>query len=183
MFKYIGFIRFVIYSILNKNINGVGYIGKPLYILGYKKLHIKTRVRIFPNARIEVHGEGVVLIDKNVSIGQDLHLICGRSVTIGEGTLISSRVLITDLDHEYMDITMPILEQPHKLSKTIVGERCFIGTGAVIQSGTILGKHCVVGANSVVKGVFPDYSVIVGSPGRVVKKFDVESGKWLRCDR
>ena len=50
---------------------------------------------------------------------------------------------------------------------------------SVILPGTILGKHCVVGANSVVSGVFDDYSVIVGSPARVVKKYNKETREWI----
>jgi acetyltransferase-like isoleucine patch superfamily enzyme len=53
--------------------------------------------------------------------------------------------------------------------------------GARIQAGTILGDGCVVGANSVVRGVFEDHSVIVGAPGRVVKRYNKATGVWERC--
>lgn len=51
-----------------------------------------------------------------------------------------------------------------------------IGMNSVILPGAILEKHCVVGANSVVSGVFDDYSVIVGTPAKVVKKYGKEAG-------
>ena len=51
---------------------------------------------------------------------------------------------------------------------------------STILPGTMLGKHCVVGANSVVRGVFPDYCVIVGTPAIKVKHFDFELNKWIR---
>lgn len=58
----------------------------------------------------------------------------------------------------------------------IIGENCMIGMNSVILPGAILEKHCVVGANSVVSGVFDDYSVIVGTPAKVVKKYGKEAG-------
>jgi len=49
-----------------------------------------------------------------------------------------------------------------------IGEFTFVGTACVLLPGTIIGKGCIVGAGSVVKGVYPDYSVLVGNPAKVV---------------
>jgi acetyltransferase-like isoleucine patch superfamily enzyme len=92
--------------------------------------------------------------------------------------VISSNVLITNVDHEYYDIHKPILNQPRVEKSTIIVSRCFIGFGVVIQAGTRLGKHCVVGANSVIRGVFPDYCVIAGSPARIIKQYNLKTEKW-----
>tara|TARA_Y100000815_G_C13166868_1_gene434005 strand:- start:465 stop:752 length:288 start_codon:yes stop_codon:yes gene_type:complete len=92
--------------------------------------------------------------------------------------MITGNVTITDIDHEYRDVTRSVIDQPYIPSKTDIGENCFIGMGARIQAGTILGKGCIVGANAVVRGTFPDHSVIVGSPGRIVKQYNCESGEW-----
>jgi lipopolysaccharide O-acetyltransferase len=43
-----------------------------------------------------------------------------------------------------------------------------------------IGKRCVVGALSVVNGDIPPYSLAVGSPARVVKRFDFEKTEWVR---
>jgi chloramphenicol O-acetyltransferase type B len=59
----------------------------------------------------------------------------------------------------------------------IIGNDVWIGYGAVILSGTTIPDGCVVGAMSVVKGnKFEPYDIIVGNPGKVVKKrFDKET--------
>ena len=77
---------------------------------------------------------------------------------------------------------MHILDQPIISKKTYIGEGCFIGYGAVVQAGTILGKHCVIGANAVVRGVYPDYSVIVGVPARIIKCYDTSTKTWRKVD-
>lgn len=64
--------------------------------------------------------------------------------------------------------------------KTVIGDGCYIGYGAVILAGTTLGKQCIVGANSVVRGDFPDYSVLAGAPARIVKKYNRDKAIWER---
>ncbi len=43
-----------------------------------------------------------------------------------------------------------------------------------------IGKHCIIGALSVVNKDIPPYSVAVGSPARVVKRFDFEKKEWVK---
>ena len=97
---------------------------------------------------------------------------------IGKGTVITANVCITDIHHDYKELGKPLVEQKYLHYKTTIGNNCFIGFGAVIQAGTLLGNNCIVGANSVVKGVFPDYSIIVGAPGRIVKIYNKKSKQW-----
>ncbi len=47
-----------------------------------------------------------------------------------------------------------------------IGSRCFIGARAIILPGTTIGDDCIVAAGAVVKGTFPDGSIIGGSPRR-----------------
>lgn len=173
-------IRAIFYKLFFKKFKFPSYIGKPCFILGSKKVSINEKVRIFPGIRIECHRNGEIIIEKNVSIGQNLHIISGGILKIGENTTISGNVLITNIDHEYKEIGKHILEQDLLIKETIIGENSFIGFGAVIQAGTILGKQCIVGSNSVIRGIYPAYSVIVGNPGKIVKKYNTETNEWER---
>ncbi|SCX30443.1 acyltransferase [Mycolicibacterium fluoranthenivorans] len=157
------------------------YLGPPLLIVKPKRIFIERRVRIFPGMRAEAHYDGTIKIAENVAIGQNFHITAMGELTIGSGTVISGAVMVTDIDHEYADITKNIHEQGFIYGRTAIGKNCFIGMGARIQAGTILGDGCIVGANSVVRGEFPSYCVIVGAPARVVKKYDFESATWNRC--
>ena len=69
---------------------------------------------------------------------------------------------------------------PIQTKPVIIGRDCIIGMNSVILPGTQLGNHCVVGANSTVSGIFPDNCVIVGSPAKVVKQFDLNSKTWIK---
>jgi len=58
------------------------------------------------------------------------------------------------------------------LHGAVVGDRCLIGMGAILLNGCELGDGCIVGANSLVPEgrSYPPGSLIVGSPGRVVRQ-------------
>lgn len=158
------------------------YIGPPLFLLGTRRMFIGRRVRIFPGLRAECHGAGKLFVHDNVAIGQGFHVTCMADLHIGEGTLITGYVSVTDIEHEYDDVDAPVLDQPTRWKQTRIGKNCFIGMGARIQAGTILGDGCIVGANAVVRGHFPPHSVIVGVPARMVKRFNTISGIWERID-
>lgn len=172
-------IRAIIYKVKLGSIGLPSYIGRPLYIEKFKNLSCGKRVRIYPGLRFETSKNGKINIGSNVSIGQNVHLVSYKEIlNIGDDVTISGNVLITNCDHSYRDINKSVLEQELIFNNTQIGDGCFIGYGAIIQAGTILGKHCVVGANSVVRGTFPEYSVIVGAPAKVVKKFNFEKLIW-----
>lgn len=157
------------------------YLGPPLFLVRTRNIFVGRRVRIFPGLRAETHHGGKIFIGDNVSIGQHFHITAMGDLKIGAGTLIVGSVMVTDIDHDYSDITRPVHEQKFIYSRTEIGPNCFLGTGARIQAGTILGEGCIVGANSVVRGEYPAHSVIVGAPARIVKRYDFKNAAWKRC--
>lgn len=179
IYKIFWAIRAVIYKIFFLKIGKMSYFGKPLFLLGIKKIEIGNKVRIFPGARMEVHGKGKITFEDEVAIGQNLHITSKDSnLIIGKRTTISGNVFITNIDHEYQEIDIHIMNQPFNVRETKIGENCFIGYGVGIQAGTKLGKQCVVGANSIVRGKFPDYCVIAGVPAKIIKKYNFKTKKW-----
>lgn len=119
-------------------------------------------------------------IEDSVFIQQNFHCTCAKKIRIGKGTSITPNVGVFDIIHPYQNITVNPREQNIEVREVDIGENCLLGMNSVILPGTILGKHCIVGANSVVSGVFADYSVIVGSPAKVVKKYDEVTNEWIK---
>ena len=132
---------------------------------------------------MEVHGiDSRIEIQDDVRIAQNVHITSGANLVIGKSTTILANSFITNIDHDYSEIGINILDQKMIVRETKIGENCFVGIGVAIQAGTILGKHCVVGTNAVVRGSFPDYSVIIGIPARIVKRYDLEKKEWRKTD-
>jgi carbonic anhydrase/acetyltransferase-like protein (isoleucine patch superfamily) len=64
-----------------------------------------------------------------------------------------------------------------------IGDGSLIGIGAVVLNGAVIGKHCLVGAGALVTEgkVFPDGSMILGSPAKVVKQLTPEQMAGLEA--
>jgi len=182
-YKIFWFFRALLYKPFFGKFGIPSYIGKPVYIARPNKIYIGNKVRIFPGVRLEVvHDNASISICEDVSIGQNVHITSGAHLLIGRRTTLTENIMVTNIDHDYTEIGVHVLLQRHIVKETIIGENCFIGFGVVIQAGTILGNQCIVGANSVVRGNFPDFSVIVGSPAKIIKRYDVSSSIWKKTN-
>lgn len=179
--KYFWIFRALFYKFFCGKVGNITYIGKPTFIEGCKNIFIGNRVRIFPGLRAQTLDGGKITINNNVAIEQNVQITSGGgNLLIDKNCVIAANSFITNIDHEYYDTEISALEQPMIYNETTIGEGCFIGYGAAIQAGTKLGKHCIVGTNAVVRGEFPDYCVIVGVPGKVIKKYDIEKRQWVK---
>ena len=113
-------------------------------------------------------------IGKGSEIGERCRIFIANSLDIGEKVLFSPNVYITDCDHEYRNVDVPVIDQGivQRGQRVSIGKGSYIGINAVIVGNVKIGKHCVIGANSVVTKDVPDYCVAVGSPARVIKTIE-----------
>lgn len=124
-----------------------------------------------------------IILRDGVKIQQNLHLTCAKCVEIGENTAIAANVTITDIHHPYDDIEKPIERQDLVVNPVTIGKDCKIYNNSVILPGTVIGNHVSVGANSVVSGIIPDYSVVVGAPAIIVKRYDETCKTWRKTNK
>ena len=117
-------------------------------------------------------GEGTV-------IGHFNHIFATSEIEIGKNVLTADKVFISDNQHDYRQTNIPILSQGIiQLPKVTIGDGSWIGENVCIM-GASVGRNCVIGANSVVTRDIPDYCVAVGSPAKVIKKYDFSINEWL----
>lgn len=123
----------------------------------------------------------VVQIGNRCLIGRGSGIVGHLSISIGNDVWTGHHVYITDQNHDYRDVTIPISQQSQPERPVVIGDGSWIGHGAVILPGARIGKHVVIGANSVVTGTIPDFSVAVGSPARVIRRYEESTG-WVDVD-
>ena len=146
------------------------YIGKHCSLKGKHHITLEDCVTVRPYAQIW-SGGGTVKIGWGSEIGERCRISISNSLEIGKKVLLSPNVYITDCDHEYRNVDVPVIDQGivQRGQSVSIGEGSYIGINAVIVGNVKIGKHCVIGANSVVTKDVPDYCVAVGSPARVIK--------------
>lgn len=149
--------------------------------------YVKCGKSVFINYNCRIEGiekynntkyDPLIVLNDFVSIQQNAHITCAKSITIGKNTAIAANVTITDIHHPYLNPLLPIEKQDIIVNPVIIGEDSKIFNNVVILPGVIVGKHCVIGANSVVTHDIPDYSVAVGVPAKVIKRYNFETKIW-----
>ena len=121
-------------------------------------------------------------IGKNTYVGSHCHIAGTKNkIMIGENVLIADKVFITTVDYIYTDVNKPIMFQGFSSKgDVIINDECWIGINSSILSGVTIGKHSIIGANSVVTRDIPSYSIAVGNPARVIKRYISQEKRWLR---
>jgi acetyltransferase-like isoleucine patch superfamily enzyme len=124
------------------------------------------------------NGVGPVQIGDETRIGIG-NVVIGP-VTIGNHVILAQNIVMSGLNHMYTDIHVPIHLQPVTTAPIVIEDECWIGANAVITAGVTIGKHSVVAAGAVVTKDIPPYSVAVGNPARVIKRYNIVTETWER---
>ena len=126
------------------------------------------RVRLAENASVwfgaVLRGDNAAITigrNSNVQDGSVLHTDPGFPLTIGRNVTIGHLVM---------------------LHGCTIGDGSLVGIGSVVLNGARIGRHCIVGAGALVTEgkAFPDNSLIVGSPARLMRVLDEASVESLR---
>lgn len=121
----------------------------------------------------------ILRIGNNVQVTASLQVYAMKEIIIDDNVLFAANVFISDGFHGYNRIDIPYKDQPmSNLEPVVIGEGCWIGQNAVIMPGVMIGKFAIIGANSVVTKQIPEYSIAVGNPARVIKKWNFETRNW-----
>lgn len=116
---------------------------------------------VWYNAVLRSDG-GPIIIGKSCSVQDNavLHmeekypLTIGNNVTIGHGAIVHG---------------------------CTVENNCIIGMGSIIMNGALIGHDCIIGAGALIteNDVIPDYSVVIGQPGRIIRKTTPEDSEKI----
>ncbi len=125
------------------------------------------------------NGVGDVIIGNNTLIGMGNVLI--GPVKVGNDVIFAQNVVASGLNHEYRDVTKPILAQDVTTAQITIEDECWIAANVVITAGVTIGRHCVIAAGSVVTKDIPPYTVAAGNPAKPIKRYDEATKEWVRA--
>jgi acetyltransferase-like isoleucine patch superfamily enzyme len=124
-----------------------------------------------------LRGDPVITIGDRCMLGKGIGIVGHERIDIGNDIWTGHYVYVTDQNHGYEDLDLPIGTQMWKNEPVSVGDGSWLGHGAVILPGSRIGKHVVVAAGAIVAGLdVPDLSVVAGVPARVVRRY--VAGEW-----
>ncbi len=147
------------------------YIFQRLSLAFIAKAGSKTRIRYWRSQGMKI---GTKCQINNVSFSTEPYLIeIGDHVAIAAGTdFITHDGAIWCFRDE--------IENADVFGQIKIGNNVFIGNNCTILPNTSIGDNCIIGAGSTVRGRFPDNSVIVGNPAKVVLSMSMQKLFYLQ---
>lgn len=164
----------------------------PFYIRGKKMIKFGKGLTTGIECRIEAFiGDGnrdvKISLGNNIQINDYVHISAIQSVKIGNDVLMASHVYISDNSHgsykgDDNDTSPNIIptKRPYYVAPVAIGDRVWIGEGVIVMPGVTIGDGSIIGAHSVVNKNIPDNCIAIGSPAKVIKQWNNNTGRWER---
>jgi acetyltransferase-like isoleucine patch superfamily enzyme len=106
--------------------------------------------------------EAKVTIGSNVSIAQNVNIMADS----GPNASLSFQKIF------------PVIK-----GEVSIGDNSWLGAGAIIMPGVTIGRYCAIAANSFVKESFKDYSIIGGTPAKLIRMLTKEEIEKIQADK
>jgi acetyltransferase-like isoleucine patch superfamily enzyme len=160
------------------------YIASDVLLIGVFRIRIGSNVAIGSGSWLNVNDrrsplDGLVIGD-NCFIGKRNFFSVGRSIILREYCLTALNCAFIGSSHRYDDPMSAYMATGVTLDADIyVGANCFFGYGSQVIGNVRIGHGCVIGAGALIRTDIPPFSLAVGNPARVVKRFDFSSMQWV----
>ena len=151
----------MIYELAHRKvrIEGEVFVADSADIIG--SVVLKNKSSVWFNAVVRGDSDEIIIGEEsNVQDGALLHTDPGIPLTLGRGVTVGHHAIVHGCQ---------------------VGDYSLIGINAVVLNDAKIGRYCTIGANALVTQgqEIPDYSVVLGSPGKVVRQLDASKGEGL----
>jgi carbonic anhydrase/acetyltransferase-like protein (isoleucine patch superfamily) len=139
--------------------DGEYWIAPDASVIGH--VILKRNASIWFGAVARGDNEPIIVGENsNVQDNSVLHTDMGKPLTIGANVTIGHKVMLHGCH---------------------IGEGSLIGIGAIVLNGARIGRGCLIGAGALITEgkEIPDYSVVMGAPGKVVRNLEPEQAAGL----
>jgi len=160
------------------------YIASDVLLIGVSRIRIGSDVAIGSGSWLNVNDrnspfDGLVIGD-NCFIGKRNFFSVGRSIILRDYCLTALNCAFIGSAHRYDDPMSAYMTTGVTLDADIyVGANCFFGYGSQVIGNVRIGHGCVIGAGALIRTDIPPFSLAVGNPARVIKRFDFSSMQWV----
>jgi len=152
-----------------------------------KYIRIGDGVKIHRNSWINVvvvpeTDEPVIIIEDGCEFGPGCTILAKNRIHIKRNTIFGASVFVTDHNHAFEDVTLPIQVQGTTPGGTVcIEEGSWVGYGAAIvcsRDDLVIGHNSIVGANALVTRSVRPRTIVSGNPARTAMHYDTSQNKW-----
>lgn len=170
---------------LKKQIGKNSYIDPTVNVFGWAHVSIGENTLIGEQSWLNVNGREIgfkhIKIGDNCYIGRRNLLSSSRELIIGDFVMTNNECKFLGSNHVFDDPMCPYITTGttnDDIQK--IGANVWIGAGTIVLGSVNIGQGSIIGAGSIVTKDVPPFSVAVGNPCRVVKRYDFSKKEWVK---
>jgi len=134
----------------------------------HSKLVLGHNIRVKAGSRLKLRENATIVLDQNTSLNNNCLIVSHERIVIGQNVMIGPNVMMFDHDHDYKS-HLENMRSKYLTKPIIVGDNVWIGAGTIILKGTTIGNNSIIGAGCVLKGDYPDNSIIIQERVTLIK--------------
>jgi len=149
-------------------------IDRPIWLYGSRSISVGDQVIILRGAWISVERIAwakpapVLKIGTGVGIRTGFTVSAAESIVIEDHVGMGGNVTVVDSKHTWGGGHPNPNFNPVEASPVRIGRGSWLADRVTVAAGSDIGEQCAIGSNSTVSGTIPDFSIVLGNPGRVV---------------
>ncbi len=129
-----------------------------------------------------------ITIGDCVTFSDGVHITSIERIVIGSNVMMGSRIFISDHNHgtyrgdqQSSPEELPLHRPLGGGGPVTIGDNVWIGDNSVILGPATIGHGAIIGANSVVRGAVLPNTIVAGTPAKLIKIFNPQTGAWEKA--
>jgi acetyltransferase-like isoleucine patch superfamily enzyme len=163
------------------------FIHSSCHLIGRSNISIGSNSCLSEGCWLNVnhrnHNVYSIIVGNNCFIGKNNFITSGAEILICDYTLTAFGCKLIGSSHATNDPLIPYMVAGATNGQKIrIGVNCFIGSGSSVIGNVKIGHGSVIGAESVVLKDVPPFSLVVGNPAKIIKRYSFNKGLWVSID-
>ena len=160
------------------------YIDKSVQILGKSHIKIGNNTIVSEDSWLNVNHKDIsvkhIVIGNNCYVGKRNFFSSGQQIVLGDYCMTGIDCKFLGSDHKFDNPMSPYITTGTTVDNVIyIGHNVWIGANVIVVGNVSIGHGSIIGAGSLVTKDIPPFSLVVGSPARVIKRYDFTLNEWI----
>jgi acetyltransferase-like isoleucine patch superfamily enzyme len=166
------------------NVGKNSFLDPTVQVLGWKSVRIGQDCVLGEYTWLNVNHreteEPAILIEDNCFVGRRNFFSAARRIRLGAYCLTGTDCRFLGANHVFTSPFVPYIKSGVTTEEVIdIGSNCWLGAGVTVLGNVRIGHGSIIGACTVVTRDIPPFSLAVGNPARVLRRYDAARGQWV----